>query len=192
MAKDITRAIATTKQQNESDEEIAAFLGKHKINYDYSFDMVDSLWRALSTDTLGLELNKIEAGQSASPMQVRVYDQNGDFLTGHAQCFGDFKKLNILDSYPPRIIERLPINRDLKFHYELFMMNTTTQTKSILLVETPEFDYTIVVYWNIWSNYYSKVILEAASDYTIHQNEAGHHIRLILINSAIDKIRNTM
>lgn len=186
--QDGVRYLSVDKRQNESPEEILVYLSQLKISYSESFLMIDSFADLLSTDSMGLNLHKIERQIAASPIQLRVYDQYGNLATGYSQCFGDFKRLNVLDTYPPRIIEHLPINMNLTFPRELYMFDISTSIKEDILRSTNSYDYTLVVYWNKWSKYYSRILLLEASKFFEFHNAHGRGIRLILVNTARDEL----
>jgi hypothetical protein len=55
---------------------------------------------SLSTAKFAINTYKLINKVPASPVQIRMYNNNGQFLYGWEQCFGDLKKLGILDILP--------------------------------------------------------------------------------------------
>lgn len=165
------------------------YFKKHKINYfDFSFFLIDSLADSLSTNKYALNTWKLENGTKASPIQLRVYDSRGELINGYSQCFGNFKKLNILKDTNLVYYNHLPINYNLNFDDDLFFINASDSMKEELKENSKYYKYTIVFYWNIWSNYYSKIIFKELKKF---QNKINREkIRIILINTGIDEKPN--
>lgn len=63
-------------------------------------------------------------------------------------------------------------------------MDIDEAQKLKLLAECEKYDYTMVLYWNIWSNYFSRVVLDAASEYRLKHNSNNESVQVILINTA--------
>jgi hypothetical protein len=166
------------------------YFKRHKINYfDYSFFFVDSLADSLSTHKYALNTWKLENRTNASPIQLRVYDSRGKLINGYSQCFGNFKKLNILKDTNLVYYNHLPINNKLNFDDDLFFIKAPDSIKEKLNENCGYYKYTIVFYWNIWSNYYSKVIFKELKNFKDKINE--EKIRIILINTGIDEKPNS-
>ncbi len=66
------------------------------------------------------------------------------------------------------------------------LWETTETEKTAVLNAIKNTDYTIVVYWNIWSKYYSKVILKELHQYLKIHNNPKKQITVILVNTAYD------
>lgn len=183
----VIHLLGTKKRDNEDKEEIRTFLAKKKItSFDYSIKEVDSLGYLInSSEKHALNLAKLEMGQEAgSAVELRVYKPNGELENAYAQCFGPFKKLNILDSYPPRKIAHLPINYDLKFRDELDIWDIDAGTKEAILAESQDNTYTFVLYWNIWTNHFSKVVLKEMEKYiTEHESDDARFLYVLVNNS---------
>ena len=184
------RLLGTTDQLDETEQEATEYLKSNGYSYDYAFMMTDSLWYLLNSDSLVLNLYKHARGVNASPIQLRVFDRNGKFVTAYSQCYAGFKQRNILETYPPKVFDWWPSNPNLIFSNELKIMDINDAEKSILLDRIHKYDYTMVLYWNIWSNYFSKVVLKEASKYREEHNSNGESVQLILVNTAITMSEN--
>lgn len=178
--------MSTKEENNESDKEISSYLESNNIEFDYSFLFTDSLISKFSTSPYALNKYKLKNQVNASYIQLRVYNSKGKLYSGYSQCYGPFKKLNILDQYPPRIINHLPNNYDLELKTTSELWNITGEKRNEILEKSSDYDYTLVVYWNIWTNYFSREVLEKASSYATENNNPNSKILLILVNTAKD------
>ncbi len=176
----LVRLLNTKSQDDESSEEIAAFLKKKKYSYDYSFENIDSTANLL----LQADHRINDSSAQYSFIQLRVYDSLGSLYSGYSQCMGNFNKRIILDSLPPRKNPYPFLNKDLKFEAELDLINIDDETKRTIMKEAREYDYTFVVYWNIWTNYFSKHLLK---DVSKAKKKYPDKVLVILVNTAIDK-----
>jgi len=173
--------------KNESNEEIDKYLIENKFqSHQYSFLLIDSLSYLLSTERHSLNTYKLENGGKSSAIQLRIYDDKGDFYNGYEQCYGSLKRLNILDSNPPRIIPRFPNNQNLKFEHEFELWEIDDAIKRKIIAESKTHTYTFVLYWNIWSNYYSKVLFKEIAKYIEKHQTDDFSILFIIVNNAYD------
>lgn len=173
--------------KDETIEEINEYLIENKFqSHQYSFMLVDSLSYLLSIERHALNTYKLENGGKPSAIQLRIYDNNDNFFNGYAQCYGPLKKLNILDSNPPRIIPHLPNNQNLKFEHEFELWEIDETTKQKIIAESKTHTYTFVLYWNIWTNYYSKVVFKEIEKYIEKHQAEDFSILYIIVNNAYD------
>lgn len=112
-----------------------------------------------------MQLGKLtKTGAEQSTMQIRVYDKKGNFITGYAQCYGNLNFCNILKKQNFVHFEKFQNNVNLKFSDELSLFTIPDETKIKIMSESKEKNI-IVVYWNIWSNHFSKIMLKKTSKY---------------------------
>lgn len=175
-----------SSSRDESAAEVRTYLHEKEINFSYSTFLKDSIWRALGDSGHYLNAYKFKRGVEPSPIQLRVYDRQGNFITGYSQCYGSFKKLNVLDGYPPRVIPHLPNNRSLVFEDELKLFVTPPSTQLQIIEDASNSDYIMVLYWNIWSAYFSEIVLRQASDFMLKYNTDSTRLTLILVNTGIE------
>lgn len=176
--------LATDEPQDENPKEIKNYLSKNHITlYNYSFRIIDSLLPLMSEEKYAMNTYKLDHDARASPIQLRVYDSLGKLQNGYAQCYGPFKKLNILDSYPPRIIGHLPTNYNLKFVDDLDLWQIDEKTKDDILKKSKASTYTFVVYWNMWSKHFSKVVLEEMEKYVNEYSDKDIKFLYIIVNT---------
>ncbi|MNK28051.1 hypothetical protein D3C87_464200 [compost metagenome] len=171
----------TTVDKPES--EINTYLIKNNFTfYDYNLLLKDELIDSLSIKKQALNLWQFEHGTAQSTIQLRIYDSLGKLVNGYAQCYGDFKKLNILSEKPYRTFSHLPNNFDLRLKNDLILWNITESDQQELLAKASEKKYTLVVYWNMWSNYYSKIILKELRKY-LQKYQMKKEVLIILVNT---------
>lgn len=179
--------IQVGESHDDSLSEINEYLDKNKFStYDYSFKLIDSLGYLLHTEKHMVNTWKLERGGRASAVELKIYNPEGDLANAYSQCFGPFKKLNILDSYPPRIIPHLPINYDLKFEDELDLWDIDNEMKNRIIAESQESTYVFVMYWNIWTKHFSKVVLKELESYMATHDPDRTKFLYILVNNARD------
>lgn len=171
---------------DESKVDIANFLDRKEIEYSYSTFLKDSCWTGLGDSIHYLNTYKYRKGTSPSPIQLRVYNDSGDFVSGYSQCYGPFKRLNILKEYPPVVIPHLPNNTQLRFEDELQLFQVSDASRRQIIGDSRRSDYTLVVYWNMWSGYFSEVVLKEASEYFVDHNSDSARVTLILVNTGVD------
>src|SRR5690625_421383 len=185
MSCQLIHLVQTKERRDENFFEINAYFLKNDISsFDYSFLFIDSLDALYHTKKTMLNTWKLERGGRASAVELKIYNSEGTLVNAYSQCFGPFKKLNILDSYPPRIISHLPINYDLRFVDELEFWDIDYELKNQLISESKESAYIFVMYWNIWSNHFSKVVLKAIEDYLEKYETEDNRFLYILVNNA--------
>ncbi len=176
----LIRLINTSAENNESTEEINSFLSKRKYHYDYSFENIDSTSYLLADSKYRIN----DSNSRYSLIQLRIYNSDGDFYSGYSQCMGSFNERKIFDSFPPKKNNYPFLNTELKLVNELELINASTETKQKVFEKAKQYDYTFVVYWTIWTNYYSKHIMKEVSK--IKKKEPDR-VLVIFINTAKDK-----
>lgn len=175
--------MATKEAENKSENEIEDYLIKNKIAYaDFSISLPDDLIDSLSAKEHALHLWQLERGVPQSTIQLRVYDSLGKLINGYVQCYGDFKRLNILSEKDLRMFEHLPNNYDLLFDREFHLWGLNDAQEKEILSASKGKKYRFVVYWNIWSNYYSRVMLKEISRY-LKKYQAEKTTMVILVNT---------
>lgn len=173
-----------TKQiEDKTEQEIQLHLKKINFNnYDYSFFLLKQNFDSLGVKRHVLDLWKYERQSQQSTIQIRIYGAEGKFLNGYAQCYGDMKKVNILDEEKFKNYKQFPNNFDLVFEDELLLLGLNEDIHSEILGFHKKRKYSIVVYWNIWSNYYSKVIFKNLDKYLNKYNNREDCL-IILVNT---------
>ncbi|AEA44236.1 hypothetical protein [Fluviicola taffensis] len=162
--------------------EVETYLAKNNIiYYDHSILMKDELIDSLSAKKHALDLYKLEKGTMQSQMQLRIYDSLGKLINGYCQCYGDMNRLNILSEKGFKKFEHLPTNYELKFKDNLSLWNINESEEQRILLGAQEKKYTIVIYWNIWSNHYSKIMLKKLKEYLL-KFEMKNEVLIILVN----------
>jgi hypothetical protein len=170
----------TSEQKDESPEEIDAFLSKRNYNFDYSFRNIDSTALLLADEKYRIN----DSNVNYSYIQMRVYDSIGEFYSGYSQCMGSFNKRKFIDSFPPAKNTYPFLNTDLNFENELDLIELDASTLDRLLEKSKKYEYTFVVYWTMWTNYFSKHVLREVSKI---KEEYPDRVLVVLVNTAIEK-----
>jgi len=176
----LMRLINTTEEKNESALEIDKYLTKHKILYDYSFQNIDSTSHLLKREKYRIN----DSSSIYSYIQLRVFDSLGELYSGYSQCMGSFNKKRFIEELPPKRNEYPFINNNLIFENELELIELDTEVKNTILKEYRRYNYIFVVYWNIWTNYFSRHVLKEVS--RIKELNKGE-VLVLLVNTAKDK-----
>ena len=95
-----------------------------------------------------------------------------------------FNKNKIIDKLPPPKNTYPFLNTNLKLINEFDLINIDSTTKSKIINESRHYNYTFVVYWTIWTNYFSKHVLKKVSKI---KNKEPNKVLVILVNTAKDK-----
>lgn len=146
-----------------------------------SFQLLKNYYDSISVMPYTINTYKLKYNTKASPIQIRVYDSTGAFLNGYEQCFGDIKRLRILDSFPLKIISHLPINYNLSLQKDikLFVNNITDQNK--IINDSKSKKYTFIIFYAKWAGYYSKNTLEQLRQ---HISTNLPNVQLIKVNTS--------
>lgn len=135
----------------ETVDEQIMYLKKYDIDTSFLFYLKPEYIDSLEITTYCLDsFNKF------SPVQFRIYDNNGIFLGGWEQCFGNPKIIGFFDSIPPITKRgRLPINYNLSFQKDsLFLQKIMTDIPNI-----KNYDYVIMGFWAKYLGSLSKKML---------------------------------
>lgn len=174
--------VSTKQNIPKTENEIQSYLSKEKIKYDYSFLFPYYFIDSLSNKNHILNMYKKKTGAKASTIQVRIYNSKGRLLNAYSQCYGSIKKLNIFSKKDFKSYDWLPTNYKLRFNNELDLLQFSDSLKKEILIQSNKKKYTMVIYWNIWSNYYSKIIFKKVKKYfKIYKNR--EQFLIILLNT---------
>ncbi len=123
---------------------------------------------SLSNIKYAINLYKVKHGGHASPVQFRLYDSTGKFITGWEQCFGNAKKLGYFDTIPMHISYKVypkVINFNLSFYTDLKLFDIKEKEKQIILSNIHKYDYTIIIFWASWAGTFNKRNFENVYNY---------------------------
>jgi hypothetical protein len=168
---------------NKSDSEILNYLEDNKFSfYDYSFLLPMNNIDSLSNKNHALDLWKLENQIEQSTIQIRVYDSLRCLINGYLQCYGNMNKLNILSEKETKQFEWLPNNYSLMFNNELQLLNIPKDLEDEILLKNSQKRYTFVIYWNIWSNYFSRIMFINLDKY-LSKYQMRDSSLIILVNT---------
>lgn len=173
-----------TKQiEDKSEQDIQLYLKDIDFkDYDYSFLLPKDNLDSLDAKRHVLDLWKYDRQTEQSTIQIRIYDSTGKLLNGYAQCYGEMNRINILAEKEFKQFKQFPNNFDLVFEDELSLLDLSKDIQSEILDISKIKKYTIVIYWNIWSNYYSRVIFKNLEKY-LKKYKNRDDFLIILVNT---------
>lgn len=178
--------MGTKEVVDKSKSDIDHYLLQNKVLYsDYNLLLKDELIDSLSTKKHAVNLWQYEHGTKQSTIQLRIYDSVGKLVNAYVQCYGEFKKLNILAEKPFKTFSNIPL-ADLQFNDNLELWSLTESEVQEILTKASEKKYTFVIYWNIWSNYYSRVMLKELRKY-LKKYQMKDEVLIILVNTDFSK-----
>lgn len=177
------RYMNTKEKMDKSENEISAYLEKINFKtYNYSLKMKDTFLAKLVEDKHVLDLYKKERNTSQSTMQIRVYGKDGHLITGYTQCYGNLNLINILRKKEFVNYDHFYNNYNLEYEDEFELFNITKDEKNKLISESTDKNK-IVIYWNIWSNYYSKIMLKKTKKYVKKFDPEMKETFILLVNN---------
>jgi len=157
--------LSVSEKSHENLKTINSYLASMSYDTNYSFQIKTDFIDSLSDKKYAINLYKLKYKTKASPVQIRMYNTEGTFIYGWEQCFGNIKKLHILDSIPFKQSYWLPVNKNLSFQQDIELFDINIYEKNRLLEVIRNYDYVIIVFWAKWAGWYSKNILKRVKNY---------------------------
>jgi hypothetical protein len=180
--------MGTSEPADESPGEVAAYLKKKHLDFaDHSLFFEDSLRNLFSTPFYAIDTYKLARNTPQSLMQLRIYDRSGKLVNAYTQCYGPFRRRNIIKTKEFQFWQ-FPTNFNLRFSDEPSLWAVSNLEKEQIRQAALQHDYTFVVYWNIWSNHYSKVMLKAVKKYLKRYESENFKIQVVLVNTGINPL----
>lgn len=147
----------------------------------FSFQLLKPFYDSISALPYTINTYKLKYKTKASPVQIRVYRTDGEFINGYEQCFGDINRIGLLDSFPLKKIKHLPINYDLRLENDvkLFLSSNEEQGKVLNLCKAKK--YVFILFYAEWTGYYSTITLKKLKKHLLnHENE----VLLLKVNAS--------
>ncbi len=180
--------VGTKDEVAKSELEILDYAKKNKFVFDEHFVLYSDVRDSFSNKTHALDLWKLERNKEQSFIQLRIYDSFGNLVNGYAQCYGELNRVNILAEKDFRTMVQFPNNFDLKFADNLKLF--TASSEELMLKESQGKKYTMVIYWNIWSNYYSRIMFRKLGQY-LKKYKMRDQIYIISVNTDNISLRSS-
>src|SRR5690554_3700766 len=181
--------MGTKERVDKEEEEIIEYLNKIKFDtYNYSLRMQPFFLDKLADSSHVLDLYKLERNIEQSTMQIRVFNPKGELITGYTQCSGDLNLINILRKEEFVRYDNWFNNYALNYkdEFELFVISEEKKNK---ILRESEGKNRIVIYWNIWSNHYSKIMLKKTKKYIKKFDPDMTNTFVIIVNNDYKEIR---
>ncbi len=152
------------------------YLLKNKYDTSLSFQLLKPFYDSISILPYTINTYKLKYKTKASPVQIRVYKSDGTFINGYEQCFGDINRIGLLDSFPLKKINHLPINYNLRLESDirLFSSNKDEQDKLLSICKSKK--YVFILFYAEWTGYYSNITLKKLKTHLLN-----HETELILL-----------
>lgn len=175
--------MATKEPVAKSVAEVNGYLQQENMTYyDYSILLPKESVDSLSATNHALNLWKLERNVPQSAIQLRVYNSSGQLVNGYSQCYGNMNRVNILSEKDSKQFDQFPNNYSLQFSSEIKLWNIPSEQQKAIKKAHSHMRYTFVIYWNIWSNYYSKVIFKNLEKY-LSRFQMREEVLIILVNT---------
>lgn len=174
--------VTVKERKSETVQQYTHYLNSFISDTSFSYQLSCIYFDSLSTEKFAINTYKLKYHTSASPVQIRMYDKTGSLITGYEQCFGDISKLGMLETFPMKKIDHLPINYKLSLNCDIDLLNAQKEEKERILKSSEESDYTIIVFYSEWTGWYSKNTLKKLKKY-IFKNQKSK-ILFIKVNTS--------
>ena len=127
-------------------------LSKWKINTEYCFQIKADNIDSMKSVNYALDTQMVKRGYY-SPIQFRVYLNDGSFYTGWEFCFGKLNKFGILKQDTITPINWLPVNPNLTFEKDKNVFLGEQCQDSFSKIDSGNYKYVIVAFW---AGYYGR------------------------------------
>lgn len=172
------------KPHKDTKEFCNQLLLKHQFDTANSYFISPQFVDSISVAKFALNLYKLKTNTSASPLQLRMYDQNGKLVYGWAQCFGDLGRSQILDSIPFKHRPSLDgiINFDLQLATDLELLDLSDYERRQMIKRLGQNEFVIVVFYARWMGWFTKDTFKKLRRYVdAHDHKS---IGLVFVNTS--------
>lgn len=176
----IIHYMTVDKQKPESKNQYQLYLNSLNQDTIHSYQLKKNYYDSISTCQFAINTYKLKTNTNASPVQIRVYSNNGNLINGYEQCFGELSKTRLLDSFPLKTIKHFPINYNLRFSkdIQLFINDSLKQNQLSKLNLINK--YTFVIFYAKWLGYYSTNTIKLISKHIQNKKD----ILIIFVNTS--------
>ncbi len=142
------------------------FLSKNKIDTLFSYQIDKELKDSMHLANYNLNLYKLEHGGKAAVLQLRMYNNKGNLVGGWENCYGDLKYFNLLDSFPLKKIEHIPVNKKIKLSRDLDLLIFSENERRMLEDEIKKYNFILIMYWAEWTGWWNRDLIKRTRAYT--------------------------
>ena len=147
-------------------------------NYELKCSSIDSL----NSVKYMIDKRKLENGGGAAMIQLRMFDNNGDFVGGCGKEPEDRKSLEILDSLPFKKIPQLHTLLNIKLIDDIRLLRISQEQTKRLLSKSKNYDYTILALYAGWEGWNCRSTLKHLSNYL--KKHKDKKILVITVNTS--------
>jgi len=148
-----------------------AQLHKLRIDTTNSYQLKAAYKDSLSNNKYAINTWKLSHNGSASLIQIRLYNINGELVNAYEQCFGPLWGNSILKSVPDTEVNDKRISFKPTLLTDLNLLNIPDSKRLELYNERKDYDRVLLVMYNKWSGWYSKHVLKKARKYIRHNSK---------------------
>jgi hypothetical protein len=155
-----------TPRKYETHKQQIEYLIKQGIDTLNVFSMKHSYADSLSDEKFAMNSYKLETGAPAAVVQIRMYQQDGLFITGWTQCMGGNPRAHgMLDSLPMYSPPYLTINYNLHLYSDFDLFDISRLEKANLIKQSENADFTIIIFWAEWVGVFTDRTFTDVYDY---------------------------
>lgn len=172
------------KPHKDTKEFCDEILLKHQFDTANSYFISQQFVDSISIEKYALNQYKLKTNTSASPLQLRMYEQSGALVYGWAQCFGDLGHSHILDSIPFKHRPSLDgiINFDLQLATDLELLDLSKSERQQMIKRLEQNEFVIVVFYAGWTGWFTKDAFKKLRRYV--DSHPDRTIGLVFINTS--------
>ena len=172
------------KPHKDTKEFCDALLLKHRFDTANSYFISPQFADSISVEKFALNLYKLKTNTSASPLQLRMYDQSGALVYGWAQCLGNLARSQILDSIPFKHRPSLDgiINFELQLATDLELLGLPETQRRQFFKKLTENEFVIMVFYAGWTGWFTKDVFKKLRRYI--DSHADRPIGLVFVNTS--------
>lgn len=171
-----------TPQNEEAQKD---YLTKLEIEPTHLYSLSCLYKDSLSHEKFALNTHKLNYGTKASPVQFRLYNRNGIFLTGWEQCFGKATRFGYFNNYPMKPnFNNMPINQSLTLSNDLYLFDISEDQRNELFILSQQHDYTFILIWAEYAGVFNKRLFRDIYGYIKNDNQ--HNYLVLKLNCAVE------
>lgn len=176
--------ISTDKRKYDTQEDINKKFNKYDISTSNSFYLSKTGDDSLSMMPFVVNMYKYRRDStldSASPLQVRIYNSFGEIYMNWEQCFGPLNSWEIFDTYPPKATLNVVENKRINILNDIRLIEANNETKKSIINISKKKQYTFFIFYANWMGLYTNQVLKKMNAY---QQKYSDDIQVVYINTS--------
>lgn len=176
--------ISTDKRRYDTQRDINKKFKKYDINTNNSFYLSKTGDDSLSMMPFVVNMYKYRRDStldSASPLQIRIYNSSGEIYMNWEQCFGSLNSWNIFNTYPPKATLNVVENKKINILNDIRLIEANIETKQSIIETSKNKQYTFFIFYANWLGLYTNQVLKKMN---IYQQKYSDDIQVVYINTS--------